>query len=98
MQFHFTEEEARAKIGKQVLVENDELSNMGIPLGTHGRVLDAFSLPGTVETGVGTTHAGGGKKSEGWLVEVEFYPPHNKRVKVRLDKNEYRHLTELENA
>jgi hypothetical protein len=66
----FTENEAKAKIGKTVCVQSDAFSEDGIVKGTTGRVSDALRV-GTVELGVGN-HFTGGNSEEVWTVSVSF--------------------------
>lgn len=66
----FTANEAKAKIGKTVCVQNDAFSEHGVVKGTTGQVVSVLSL-GTVSIGVGNSFTGGNSE-EVWAVCVSF--------------------------
>ena|SRR5438093_1613955 len=84
----FSQDEANAKTGQAVRVIRRLPDRRDIKIGALGTVVAAWSIP-TVEIGVGTLGTTGGKKTDGWVVEVEFDLPGGDFALVPVEKDDY---------
>ena len=82
-----TSAEKKPEIGQWVYAFSDEFSNEGVPIESTGKVV-SHDFPPALNIG--------GKKAEGWAVEVEFYLPNKKTDPVFIEQEKYkRHLVLL---